>query len=44
MKEKYRERKKIKVFWGGNFAEFVFTGWAPCRLKIQSHGLIGKLK
>ncbi len=21
-------RKKIKVFWGGNFAKFVFTGWA----------------
>ncbi len=23
-------RKKIKVFWGGNFAKFVFTGWTLC--------------
>ncbi len=24
------KKKKIKVFWGGNFAKFVFTGWALC--------------
>ncbi len=23
-------KKRIKVFWGGNFAKFVFTGWALC--------------
>ncbi len=30
LKEKFREGKKIKVIWGGNFAKFVFTGWALC--------------
>ena len=30
LKEKFREEKKIKVIWGGNFAKFVFTGWTLC--------------
>ena len=27
IERKVPREKKIKVFWGGNFAKFVFTGW-----------------
>ncbi len=43
LKLKLRLQRKFKIrdFY---FTGCVPTGWASCRLKIQSHGLIGKLE